>query len=319
LLTVHDKDRPVASGAIDKEDRMTEAGKSKLRPRASVILGVSLTAALAIQCQHLATQHTLDESQYVGPLSQVGDGDVLHASVVKPELDPIEAEARRDPLGLLRNVRDRYRAEVHDYRCHFTKQERVAHKVRPIENMNVMFMEDPYSVLMTWPESPRPAQRVLYIEGKWTDSDGQRMAKVEPEWAARILLGGIIEQPIDGRLARSKARRRVDQFGFGRTLDLIIKYAEMAKAEGQLRLEYRGRSSIAGRPTYVLVRHLPYTGDGGKYPDRVLVCHIDEEYLLPTAVFTYADDLEKETLGVYITTDIELNVGLSPADFTLGG
>jgi hypothetical protein len=34
-------------------------------------------------------------------------------------------------------------------------------------------------------------------------------------------------------------------------------------------------------------------------------------------VFTYADDLEKETLGVYVTTDIELNVGLSPADFTL--
>ena len=298
---------------------MTEAGKSKLRPRASVILGVILTAALAIQCQHLATQHTLDESQYVGPLSQVGDGDVLHASVLKPELDPIEAEARRDPLGLLRKVRDRYRAEVHDYRCLFTKQERVGHTLRPVEKMHVMFMEDPYSVLMTWPESPRPAQRVLYIEGKWTDSDGQRMAMVDPEWAAKILLGGIIEQPIDGRLARSKARRRVDQFGFGRTLDLIIKYAEMAKDEGQLRLEYRGRSSIAGRPTYVFVRHLPYTGDGGRYPDRVLVCHVDEEYLLPTAVFTYADDLEKETLGVYITTDIELNVGLSPADFTLGG
>jgi hypothetical protein len=297
---------------------MTEAGKSKRSPRASVILGVTLTAALAIQCQHLATQQSLDQSEYVGPVVHGGSGDVIHASVLKPELDPIEAEARRDPLGLLRKVRDRYHAEVHDYRCHFTKQERVGHKVRPIENMNVMFMEDPYSVLMTWPESPRPAQRVLYVEGKWTDSDGQRMAKVQPEWALEKLFG-TMKRPIDDRLARSKARRCIDQFGFGRTLDLIIKYAEMAKAEGKLRLEYRGRSSIAGRPTYVFVRHLPYTGDDGRYPDRVLVCHIDEEYLLPTAVFTYADDLEKETLGVYITTDIELNAGLSPADFTLGG
>ncbi|UCG33016.1 MAG: DUF1571 domain-containing protein [Phycisphaerales bacterium] len=297
---------------------MTEAGKSKRRPRASVILGAALTAALAIQCQHLATQQALDHSDYVGSVSQPGDGNALHASVQKPELDPIEAEARRDPLGFLRKVRDRYRAEVRDYRCRFTKQERVGRAVRPIEKMNVMFMEDPYSVLMTWPESPRPAQRVLYVKDKWADSDGQPMAMVEPEPVLKLLTG-VIKRPIDDRLARSKARRRVNQFGFGRSLDLIIEYAEKAKAKGQLRLEYRGRSSIAGRPTYVLVRHLPYTGDGGMYPDRVLVCHIDEEYLLPTAVFTYADDLEQETLGVYITTDIELNVGLSPADFTLEG
>lgn len=297
---------------------MTEAGKSKRRPRASIFLGAALTAALAIQCQYLATQRTLDESNFVGPMAQVGGGDVLHAGVLKPELDPIEAEARRDPLGLLRKVRDRYREEVRDYRCRFTKQERVGYKLRPVEKMHVMFMEDPYSVLMTWPESPRPAQRVLYVEDKWTDSDGRQMAMVDPEPVLKLLTG-IIKRPIDDRLARSKARRRINQFGFGRSLDLIIEYAEMAKAEGQLRLEYRGRSSIAGRPTYVLVRHLPYTGEGGRYPDRVLVCHIDEDYLLPTAVFTYADDLEKETLGVYITTDIELNVGLSPADFTLGG
>jgi len=298
---------------------MTYAGNRKRRPpRASIFLGAVLTAALAIQCQQLASQNSLDRSAWVGPVTTAGNGDHLLASIDKPEMDPREAEARRDPLGFLHKVQEHYRTDIRDYRCTFTKQERVGHKVRPMEKMHVMFMEEPYSVLMSWPASPRPAQRVLYMEGKWTDSKGQALALVEPE-PVLALLASRMKRPIDDRLARSKSRRRIDQFGFGRSLELIIDYSEMAKAEGRLNLEYRGRSSVAGRPTYVFVRHLPYTGIDGKYPDRVLVCHIDEEYLLPTAVFTYADDLEKEVLGTYITTDIELNVGLSQPDFTLDG
>jgi hypothetical protein len=258
----------------------------------------------------------------VGPVTAAepqspSDHQVL-ASVDRVEMDPLEAEARRDPLGFLRRVQKHCREAIHDYRCTFTKQERVGRKVRPAETMHVMFMEEPYSVLMTWPSSPRPAQRALFIEGKWTDSKGRAQALIEPE-PVLALLAPRVKRPIDDRLARSKSRRRIDQFGFSRSMDLIVDYSEMAKAEGVLKLEYRGRSTVAGRPTYVFVRQLPYTGQGGKYPDRVLVVHIDEEYLLPTAVFTFADDLETEILGTYITTDLELNVGLSPADFTLDG
>ena len=295
---------------------MTRAAKITRRPLTSLLLGAALTGALAIQCQELASRQALDKSSWVGPVTRAQADDPVLASIEPLELDPREAEARRDPLGFLHKVLDRYRSGVRDYRCTFTKQERVGRKVRPAEKMHVMFLEEPYSVLMSWPSSPRPAQRVLYVEGRWTDSKGRALALVEPE-PVLALLAPRIKRPIDDRLARSKARRRIDQFGFGRSLELIIDYSEMAKAEGRLKLEYRGRSSIAGRPTYVFVRHLPYTGSEGKYPDRVLVCHIDEEYMLPTAVFTYADDLEKEVLGVYVTTDIELNVGLSRPDFTL--
>ena len=68
-----------------------------------------------------------------------------------------------------------------------------------------------------------------------------------------------------------------------------------------------GRGEIGGRPTYVFERHLPYTGDEADYPDRLLVFHIDGQYLVPTGCYCYADEAEQALLGSYLYTDIQLN------------
>jgi len=65
----------------------------------------------------------------------------------------------------------------------------------------------------------------------------------------------------------------------------------------------------------VIERILPYTGEEGEYPDRLLVVHIDKQWLVPTACICYADLDRTELLGKYVYTDVQLNVGLTDADF----
>jgi hypothetical protein len=169
---------------------------------------------------------------------------------------------------------------------------------------------------MKWDEAPRPAQRVLYVRGKWTDKEGRPQAMVQPEPLLELLIPRT-KQAIHGDLAKSKSRRAIDEFGFGQSLRLILHFCDKALKEGKLSMKYVGRSTFAGRPTYVLERTLPYNGDEEYYPERRLILYIDEEWLLPTCIIAYADDNEKQLLGRYLITDVEFNLDLSEADFSL--
>jgi len=282
-----------------------------------VVIGIILLAALSIQCQQIVSRGNADAQapEITEASKPVLDAPIL-ATVDRPVLDPYEDQARANPLGFLKRALQNYRENVHDYRCTFIKKERVKGRVRQAQTTRVLFREEPYSVLMIWDKSPRPAQRVLYIKDQKVDSKGGQTALVHPEPLLALVVPRI-RRPIWDFLAQSKSRRPISDFGFGRNLELIIEYCDKAQAEGVLDLEYKGRSSVDGRSTYVFVRHLPFTGVDGPYPDRVLIFHLDQETLLPIAVDAYADDAETELIGRYRLTDIELNVGLSPADFTL--
>ena len=82
---------------------------------------------------------------------------------------------------------------------------------------------------------------------------------------------------------------------------------KLARERGVLDIRYEGAGSVDGRPTYVLVRHLPYSGPEGEFPDARLVLHLDQEWLLPVAIHSYADREEKELLGSYVLTSVKLN------------
>lgn len=296
---------------------MNPLHRVRRRPGPAVVIGIILFAGLSIQCQQIVSRGSADaQTPAIAEASRpVLDAPIL-ATVDRPVLDPYEDQARKDPLGFFKRALQDYRENVQDYRCTFIKKERVNGRVRQAQTTRVLFKEVPYSVLMTWDKSPRPAQRVLYVKDRWIDSKGRPMALVHPE-PLLALVAPRIKRPIWDFLAQSKSRRPISDFGFGRSLELIIKYCDKAQAQGVLDIEYKGRSSVDGRSTYVFVRQLPYTGDGGPYPDRVLIVHLDQETLLPIAVDTYADDAETELLGKYRLTDVEFNVGLSQADFTL--
>jgi hypothetical protein len=107
----------------------------------------------------------------------------------------------------------------------------------------------------------------------------------------------------------------MDEFGFEATFALFDRSNSLAIRNNVLELSYTGDGEVDGRPTYVLTRRLPYEGENGPYPDAKLVVHFDQEWLVPTAVFSYADADEKELLGSYVFTKVELNPGLTDGDF----
>jgi hypothetical protein len=168
---------------------------------------------------------------------------------------------------------------------------------------------------MTFTRNPGAAARALYVAGKWNDSEGNAQAWVNPANSIIKTFLPRTRQPIHGARARNESRRTLDQFGFERSLELILRYSHQAKAEGILDLRYIGPGSVEGRPTYVFHRVLPYTGEGGPYPDRLLVIHIDQEHLVPTACTAYADIEGQQLLGRYVYTNVELNPGYSDEDF----
>lgn len=224
--------------------------------------------------------------------------------------------ARTDPLGLLKVALQRYQNSVSDYTCQFTKQERVRGKLGSEQQIQVRFREMPFSVLMEWTKNPDQAKRVLYVQGLWQNDDGQPLAKIEPQGAIARLLVKSVTLPINGPSAKAASRRTIDQFGLGNALKLIIDHASSAIKTGQGSLAYEGEGTIDGRKTWIFKRTLPYKADGGDWPDRILIVHIDREWLLPVACQTYADDAQQVVLAKYCFSNIRLNSGLTEQDFS---
>lgn len=233
--------------------------------------------------------------------------------------DPFVATARSDSVGVFRAALERYERSVHDYTCTFEKQELVGGSLTADQVTQVKFREHPFSVNMRWTKNENQARRAVYVEGWWTGEQGEKLVAVEPAgFMARLFVDDLL-RPIDGPEATRAARRRIDQFGFANSLRLILKYCDLSANRGELDVRYLGEGTLGGRPTYVFERRLQYTGDHGLYPDRLLVVHLDQEYLLPTCCIAYADEAGTKLLGRYVITDVKFNVGLTDRDFARKG
>ncbi len=233
------------------------------------------------------------------PLAMAYADPVPRPSVSNDEL------ARTDPLGLLQLALRRYQNSISDYTCVFTKQERIRGVLGQEQQIQVRFREMPFSVLMEWTRNPGDARRVLYVNGLWRNDRGDSLAKIEPEGAIARLLVKSVMLPIHGSNARAASRRTVDLFGFANAMQLIIHYTQVAIQTGEGGLVYAGEGQVEGRRTWILKRTLAYSGDGGPWPDRVLIVHIDREWLLPVACYTFADDARQVVLARYVFSSVQ--------------
>lgn len=289
--------------------------------RIRLITGLVLCCGFALQCQQALSDRSdsaakpITVPQVIAP--QAGEA---YAAPPQPATQPasLTARAARDPLGFLQAALDHYDRSVRDYTCTFSKQERLGGQLTPEQVIAVSFREKPFSVRMEWKQNPDRAARVLYVADRWIEK-GQRMALVEPSGAVARLLVSYVMRPIDGEEARKSSRRTIDLFGVRNTLVLTLKYANLTREKGLLDLTFKGESELAGRPTLVFERHLPYTGEDGPWPDRVQVLHLDRETLLPALSASYADDDQKILLGRYQWSDVKLNPTLPDSVFTKEG
>lgn len=275
----------------------------QLRARAKMIFRVSpvVVVGLAIFWVKCTTTGMLPAMMV--PVERAQAAPALHSGGSAS----LASLAERDPLGLVRLARERCERRIRDYSCIFIRQERIGEKLTPQQHIKVLYRNEPQSVLMTWVRNQDRVRRAVYVEGKLVDSDGAERALVEPSGALVRLAAKKLAIPIHGALARASSRRTIDQFGFSAMFKLMESVNKLALDRGVLDIRYEGQGSVDGRPTYVLVRHLPYSGPDGEFPDARLVLHLDQEWLLPVAIYSYADREEKELLGSYVLTSVKLN------------
>ncbi len=289
--------------------------------RLRAVLGVGLAAGLALQCgRAYEARHAASPAAARAAAARPQPGQAIAAMVpaATPGAIDLEALAAADPIGFFEMALDRYDRSVRDYTCTFSKQELVGNRLTEEQVIRAMFCEKPFSVRLEWIRNEDKCSRVLYVADRWV-KDNQQLAVVEPGAIARLFVPYVM-RPIHGRDAQKSSRRTIDQFGFRNSLSLILKYCKLAREQGVLEsFSYVGNDRVEGRDTLVFERRLPYTGEEGFWPDRLLVVHIDRETLLPILCVAYADDARQVLLGRYMMTDVKLNPNLPDSVFTLQG
>jgi len=240
-----------------------------------------------------------------------------HHQRVRPTPAPTPEIGAPDPLALLKRAVQLYDRNVRSYTCTFHRTERVEGRLTREQIIEVAYRNDPHSVAMQWVRNAENVRRLAYRKGLNRAPDGDECALVEPNGTVARLVASRVPVPIHGPLARRSSRYTLDEFGFRATLDRVLRVNAMAGELGDLDLKYAGTSQVDGRPTMVIERRLPYTGENGLYPEALLVLHLDKQWLVPVAIYTYADTDGEVLLGRYLTTNIRINPPLGSDAFDL--
>lgn len=213
-----------------------------------------------------------------------------------------------DPDALLHEAAERYARTIRSYRCTLWRRERIRGKLTPQQAIDVQFRESPRAIVMRWLVNPVQIKRCVYEAGRHRNRKGEECALVEPANVLARLCASKVAVPIHGPRARRSSRYAIDEFGFGAALDRILRVDDIASGRGELDLRVTGTGEIDGRPTWVVERRLPQGFQGRDYPDAKLIVHIDRAWLLPVAVWSYADSAGHTLLGSYRITNVRLNI-----------
>lgn len=274
---------------------------------------IFVVAGLVLSCLFYGDVLNLGGESSADPIPEI-----LEAAFAAPSLPAAPLKASRlyqeDPLAYLQLARREYDNRVRDYVCQFTKQELLGGRLTAEQVAEAKFREGPFSVYMHITKNPQRARRLLFVQDRIV-KDGKQHLTIQPEGPIARLLVNSVQRPVDGKDARRASRKPITQFGFAQSLDMLIKYAEIAKDRGRLDVRYIGESEIGGRPTHVIERWLPIDDTSYPWPDARVIIHMDQEWNLPLACYSYADFECKKLLGKYTYTNVHLNVGLQDADF----
>ena len=219
-------------------------------------------------------------------------------------ISPASGADQRERLpSLLTRMESSY-ARVSDYTVVFRKQERLDGKLLPEETTLLKFQK-PLKVYMKWIEDPSKGTEALYVDGS---NDNKLLVR-------RGGLLGILTLSLDprGSLAMIKNRHPITEVGFGYLIDGLQRNIRRALRHGELEVIRLAEETFKGRFTIVVeAKFAPRAGR--TYHASRMVCHIDKDLMLPIgAAFYDENDLLFER---YSYSDVKLNVGLTPLDFS---
>jgi hypothetical protein len=265
--------------------------------RVRLLVGILLAGLFCIQCSRT---EAFRQSRFVVAISgqAVGENDAAVMAHVKHL-------AQTDHITLLEYCLANYEGRFRNYTCTMIKQERINQVVGKEQEIHVKFMEEPYSVAMAWtPETAPIGDRALYAQGRYNNQ-----MLVRPNGVLNQLVGTVMRPP-DGPEARRSTLRPINQFGFRRSMESLLKVYRKARSAGDLKEAFGGYAEVGGREAIALVRYLPAKDD---YPAARTVIFLDLEYLVPIAVEGY--DWDGKLACRYVYKDLAFNVGLTSSDF----
>ena len=231
-----------------------------------------------------------------------------------------EASPIRSVLAMAVDGYKRVRAEVDDYTCVVVRRERVDGKLGPHEfiygkvrhrrtqNGRVVV---PFSVYLKFLKPRTVAGReLLYVEGKnngeiWARRGGTRFAFV------------TMKLDPNGDLAMRGNRHPITEFGVEK---LLYRLAESARRDlfAPCDVEYLQDASINGVPATGVVVTQKYPSENHDYYQARIF--VDKDKGLPIHYETYGWPKSPgelpELLEQYTYTNLNLNVGLTDADFS---
>ncbi|MBF8298892.1 MAG: hypothetical protein HW395_1549 [candidate division NC10 bacterium] len=226
---------------------------------------------------------------------------LLCAALVTPPI--AEADQRERLLSLVTRMESSY-ARVSDYTAVFRKQERVDGKLLSEETTLLKFQK-PLKVYMKWIEDPSKGTEALYVDG----SNGNKLL------VHRGGLLGILTLSLDprGSLAMTRNLHPITEVGFGYLIDGLQRNIRTALLHGELEVIRLAEETFKGRFTIVVeAKFAPRAGR--TYHASRMVCHIDTELQLPIGAAFY--DEADALIERYSYSDVKLNVGLTPLDFS---
>ena len=215
-----------------------------------------------------------------------------------------------EPSALFLQARERCAREIPAYHCVFTKWERRGGKLGKRQTIDVDYRRSPRRVSMTWLTNLDRVKRAVYEEGRNLSPRGEERVRVEPNGALARLFAGEVDIPISDKRVRGASRYPIDQFGCHAVLERIVAENAVLERKDMLDWRYEGEGLVDDRPTIILVRHLPDGSLNGTLPPR-LVVHLDKAWLMPVAVYSYADQAGRVMLGSYVTTQVDFEGGHS--------
>jgi len=271
------------------------------------LLSLALLVGLIVICPGCeAPKSTLDAetSLDLEPKNKLSDSDVP-AELIKL--------AETDHLKLIKRSLHNYDSKpVRDYTCTFYEHERIAGRMQSPQVIKTKFLQNPFSVAMKWIKNPPAADAVVYVSGKYKNSKGVSQMVAHPtSGIASFFTGGSILRTPDCREAMQHARMPITKFGFRNNLTAMVETYKVGLKQKRIDQEYGGAALVGKQKCIVLIRILK---DLPKYPPVKLATFFDVKTLLPVRFLGY--DADGNLLFDYRYTDIKINTGLKPSDFT---
>ena len=240
-----------------------------------------------------------------------GDRDMVRTVEGQVDVDPGVRQGERGAMQeLFGQARQRYEQTVDDYQCRMSRRERRLGMLGGAEEIDVKFLDEPFSVFFHWRKNPGKADKLLYVAG---EHDGQMMvAPVLIGW----LTGPVAVDP-HGREARQSSKRSVTEFGFANILARIYSAYETGKlGDGDDFVDSDGGEvEVRGRRALAIERRRVGDGPGDGDTEVLWRFCLDVVTLMPIAVTSFNSD--GKIVTDYLFSDIRFNTGLTEEDFTL--